>query len=30
MKAAADAARLLAATDVGNGDSLLARMLPPG
>ncbi|WP_420382043.1 portal protein [Novosphingobium sp.] len=30
MKAGADAARLLAATDVGNGDSLLARLLPPG
>jgi len=29
MKAGADAARLLAATDLGNGDSLLARMLPP-
>ena len=29
MKAGADAARLLAATDVGNGDSLLARLLPP-
>jgi len=30
MKAGADAARLLAATDLGNGDSLLARLLPPG
>ena len=30
MKAGADAARLLAATDVGNGDSLLAQLLPPG
>ena len=29
MKAGADAARLLAATNVGNGDSLLARLLPP-
>ena len=29
MKAGADAARLLAATDVGNGDGLLARLLPP-
>ena len=29
MKAGADAARLLAATDTGNGDSLLARLLPP-
>jgi hypothetical protein len=29
VKAGADAARLLAATDLGNGDSLLARILPP-
>jgi len=29
MKAGADAARLLAATDLGNGDSLLARLIPP-
>jgi hypothetical protein len=28
MKAGADAARLLAATDTGNGESLLARMMP--
>lgn len=30
LKAGADAARLLAQTDTGNGQSLLSRLMPPG